>query len=240
MIDFHTHVLPGMDDGSRNTDMSIQMLKMMKADGITQVMATPHFYGERESIERFLNRREICIAHLKRKYTEDLPKISVGAEVAYFDGISGAGGLEQLCISGTELLLLEMPFSNWDDRIYREVEKLVKSNRFHLILAHVERYSGFQKGDSRYEDILDMDVTCQCNAERLLVWHKRNSVIRLFDRRRAALLGSDCHNLEKRRPNLAEGRAVLEKKLGTEILEYIDRSGEQLIEQYSEDGLQFI
>ena len=60
MIDFHTHILPKMDDGSKSTEESIAMLKMQAEQGIRWVVATPHFYAEPESPQDFLQRRKGC------------------------------------------------------------------------------------------------------------------------------------------------------------------------------------
>ena len=229
MVDIHTHILPGMDDGSKNTDMSIEMLRRMKAYGLDEVVATPHFYAEKESMDSFLKRRENCIEHLKRKYTDDLPKVGYGAEVAFFEGISRAKNIERLCISGTNLFLLEMPFCHFDERIYKEVKTLSKREDLQIILAHVERYPSFQKAHSYYEDVLNLDVICQCNAHPLTEFFKRGSVIKLFESNRVQLLASDCHNLENRAPNLDQGRMVLEKKLGKEFIEKMDVFSHELI-----------
>ena len=53
MIDFHTHILPGIDDGSRNSEESIQMLNLEQEQDITKIVFTPHFYANRNSVERF-------------------------------------------------------------------------------------------------------------------------------------------------------------------------------------------
>ena len=64
MIDFHTHILPGIDDGSRNSEESIQMLNLEQEQGITKIVFTPHFYANRNSVERFLKRREASYERL--------------------------------------------------------------------------------------------------------------------------------------------------------------------------------
>ena len=65
IIDFHTHVLPGMDDGSKSVEMSMEMLRREAAQGIRQVIATPHFYPWREHPEQFLERRDQAAANLQ-------------------------------------------------------------------------------------------------------------------------------------------------------------------------------
>ena len=65
MLDFHTHLLPGIDDGSQSVDESIQMLECMQMQGVEQVVATPHFYANHESVEDFLARRNAALQSLK-------------------------------------------------------------------------------------------------------------------------------------------------------------------------------
>ena len=69
MIDFHTHVLPNIDDGSRSMDMSLAMLAEEYAQGVTEVVATPHFYAQDMSMEDFLERRDSALAKVKKKTT---------------------------------------------------------------------------------------------------------------------------------------------------------------------------
>ena len=73
-IDFHTHILPGIDDGSASVEESIELLKAEAAQGITKVVATPHFYANYDSPERFLERR----AKAKVLLDEEIKKINIG------------------------------------------------------------------------------------------------------------------------------------------------------------------
>ena len=58
MIDFHTHILPGLDDGAKTLDESIQLLKMEEEQGVDTIVLTPHYYHEREDLKSFLQRRQ--------------------------------------------------------------------------------------------------------------------------------------------------------------------------------------
>ena len=58
VIDFHSHVLPGIDDGSRNIETSIEMLRLSRNAGVDRMIATPHFYADEDRIEHFLEKRE--------------------------------------------------------------------------------------------------------------------------------------------------------------------------------------
>ena len=88
MTDFHTHILPGVDDGSRSVEMSVQMLESMAKQGITRVVATPHFYAQVDSPKAFLERRTAAVSELQAAMegVPKLPKLSVGAEVHFFTG----------------------------------------------------------------------------------------------------------------------------------------------------------
>ena len=57
LVDFHSHILPGIDDGSKSLEMSIEMLRLEAEQGIGHVVATPHFYPQYDTPERFLERR---------------------------------------------------------------------------------------------------------------------------------------------------------------------------------------
>ncbi|MBQ7145868.1 MAG: capsular polysaccharide biosynthesis protein [Lachnospiraceae bacterium] len=235
MIDFHSHVLPGIDDGSRNPEMSRMMFYEAARQGVEVMAATPHFYGDRDTIDRFLKRRESAWEKALPLAEEAGIELVAGAEVAYFDNMSQAGGIEALTLADTEILLVEMPFRAWSRREIQELDRLLHEG-FRLMLAHLERYLGFQKDKGILEAIYERPIFVQLNAESLLGFWNGQKALKLFKEGRAHLLGSDCHNLTSRPPNLAEGRAVIEKKLGRGKLAEIDKLGERLLEQVSFGG----
>lgn len=69
-IDFHTHILPGIDDGSRNVEMSLRMLAAQREQQVDEIVATPHFYAQKDSVEEFLLRRQCSYEKLKTKMAE--------------------------------------------------------------------------------------------------------------------------------------------------------------------------
>lgn len=230
IIDFHSHILPHIDDGSKDTNMSMEMLKRSKEQGITAIVATPHFYADNNTIEHFLEKREHALKRLEDESDSSIPKIVSGAEVCFFAGIGHADDIERLCIGSTNLMLLEMPFRAWSERDLYEVERLLNSG-ITPIIAHLERFYQFQKDKELIPALLNFPVLIQLNAECLLNWKQRRQAVRLFKSGKAHLLGSDCHNLTGRPQNLLEGRAVLEKKIGQQCLEQIDQLGASLLRE---------
>ncbi len=228
VIDFHSHILPGIDDGSRNRQMSLQMLNAAAGQGIDVMVATPHFYADSMHVKGFLRRREEALQKVLNEQRQEQIPILCGAEVAFFSGISRVEEIGQLCIGQTNLMLLEMPFRAWSSRDLYEVERLI-GRGIQLVIAHVERFYPFQKDRGMISALLEMPVYIQVNAECLLSWKSRRLPLKLFRMGAAHLLGSDCHNLSSRPQNLAEGRAVLERKVGRDCLEEMDRLGAALL-----------
>lgn len=225
IIDFHTHILPGIDDGSRNIDTSCRMLEQSADQGVECIIATPHFYASREKLDNFLEKRKHAREILDEKL-QSLPlQILTGSEVAFFRGISRAERLDDLTIEGTRVLLLEMPFAPWEASDIDEVEKLTGERNYHVLLAHLERYLDLPGSRQWIEELLELPVSVQINAESLTDWRRRGRLVRMFRDGQAHVLGSDCHGMHHRPPDLAEGRAVLEKKLGHGVLEQIDSYG---------------
>ena len=108
-VDFHSHILPGIDDGSASVQQSVEMLRMEAEQGIKYVVATPHFYPKHDTLEHFLARRTRAEARLREEMTKHtgLPEVSVGAEVYYFSGISESDAIRDLTIAGKKFILLE-------------------------------------------------------------------------------------------------------------------------------------
>ena len=229
IIDIHCHILPGVDDGARDVETSLAMMKASRTQGVQCMVATPHFYATHDRIDAFLNRRREAFEELSKQITPDHPKVILGAEVAFFRGISRAERLEALRIEGTNSILLELPFRPWTDEDVDEVSQIVDKRGFNLILAHIERYLGMRGNADFFEELLGLPVMVQINAESLLDWRQRGKVLKLVKNGQVHLMGSDCHGMGHRPPNLGEGREVIKKKAGTEFLDRMDRCSEELL-----------
>lgn len=232
MIDFHTHILPAIDDGSRSIEQTKELLRQAQEQGIHHILATPHFYADRDSAGRFLKKREESFGEVKKLSEKEdwIPEIRTAAEVYYFPGIGKADVLPRLCMEGSRLLLLELPFAQWTSGIYRDVEDIIDKQKLTVMLAHVERYYEFQKDKRTWRDMFELPVYAQINAGSFLRHSKRSFALKFIKAGHQVLLGSDCHNPEIRPSNLKAGREVISKKLGDGVLEEIDAWGRLLWE----------
>lgn len=229
IIDFHTHILPGIDDGSADPEESKRLLQEEERQGVGCVVATPHFYAMRSSFHSFIEKRERAYEKI---CTESSVRILRSAEVYYFPGMGNASQLKELTIEDTDLFMLEMPFVQWTKEILEDLKLLIYRQKFSVVLVHLERYYGFQKKKEIWEEVLDLPCMVQLNAGSLLKWRERSFDLNLMKTGRSVLLGTDCHNMQQRKPNMRDGRRVIEKKLGAGVLDQIDYNGENLLKEH--------
>ena len=215
MTDFHTHILPGIDDGAKNTDESLTLLQKCALQGVDRIVATPHFYAEKESPHRFCERRSKAYQKLTQEIdTSSLPQISLGAEVLYFEGISDCQDLELLKIEGTRIILIEMPFENWSPRMINEVAGIFDKRNLIPLIAHIDRYIKMFNRRSIANAFEDMPVLIQANAEFFTNKKTSRFARSMLKKGKIHLLGSDCHNITTRKPDLKSAYDCISKNLG--------------------------
>lgn len=228
-IDVHTHILPQIDDGSDSVETSVKMLQLMARYGVETVCATPHFYREKMDVETFLTRREMSWQTLQQTIDPLPVSVVLGAEVAYYSGLSEEKELQRLCVEGTNTLLLELPYSQWNSFQIDEVMSLAWDCGFDVVLVHPERLA---TGENKKWLSRLYSLPMQVNAGNLCRWRMRRSALEILENTAKPLLGSDCHNLTSRAPNLWEGRNVVERKLGREVLSEIDKNTQALFQPH--------
>lgn len=228
MIDFHSHILPCMDDGCESAEESVAALELLYQSGVRKVMLTPHYYAEKESVDEFLLRREASYKRLKEeidKTSLELPELCLGAEVKFFCGISLRTDIKMLCYENTKCLLLEMPFEKWSKSVYTEVMNLQGKNGVIPLIAHFNRY--IPHGNS-FKDITSLGCPLQLNAEvfdKKIGKRKWLKYLKMED----IVLGSDCHNMDTRKPNMDKALSVICDRHGDDYMSKINNVGNMLI-----------
>ncbi len=226
MVDFHSHILPGIDDGAPNVFDSLEMLRESSSQGVDIICATPHFYADEEDPQSFLERRNKAWLDLRRRMAPEKswPEIRLGAEVLFFPGISGAEEMKMLCIEGTHFLLIEPPMSPWSESMLEEIEECWNNLQVIPVIAHVDRYMSILRDPKLLERLKERRVLCQVNASFFL---RKSSCDLAMESLRADLfhfIGSDCHNTTDRAPNMAAAEEVITaEKDGSELLRKFDR-----------------
>ena len=227
-IDFHTHLLPNLDDGSRSVEETREMLAALQAQGVDGIVATPHFYSNKARLDDFLQKRKAAYGQLLAVCPDAAGKLLLGAEVSFFRGMGKADRIEELCISGTKAMLVEMPFAQWGHSEVAELHQILNRG-ITPIIAHIERYFSFQKDIEALNEIINLPVLLQINAQALQQWRTRRFVFKLMDHGFPVLLGTDCHNMKDRRPDMYAARKILERKYGAACLAQLDALGADLL-----------
>lgn len=220
IVDFHSHILPQLDDGSCSVEQSLEMLHMSAQQGVREVILTPHFYPQNTTPERFLEKRRRSLEKLLARITPDrkLPAMRTGAEVYFYPQMSHSDALRDLVIEGTDCVLVEMPMGPWTPKMYRELENIRSNLGLTPIVAHVDRYLGRFRDHGIPERLADLPVLVQANASFFLRGGKGMKMLR---ERQIHLLGSDCHNTVDRPPNLGDAVKRIERKLGADGIAWI-------------------
>ena len=231
ITDFHSHILPGVDDGSRSVKESLGMLRMEAEQGIGRVVATPHFYANHDNPERFLARRGAAAAQLREAMagSDTLPQVLIGAEVHYFHGMSDSAILPQLTIAEKGCILIEMPPAPWTPQMYRELEWIYTKQGLVPVIAHVDRYIRPLRTHGIPNRLEELPVQVQANASFFLHAGTSAFAMKLLRQNRIHLLGSDCHNLTDRVPNLEGALQRISRHLGGAALSRIRENERSLL-----------
>ena len=220
MIDFHTHILPGIDDGSDSAEISVTMLKQLKEQGVNSVVLTPHFYAYASSAEDFKEKKESAIKKLldRLKETPVDIKIYSGCETLYFDELWRLEDLRDFGIGGTEYILVEMPFDSWSDNMVDGVGKIMGKGLI-PVLAHFERYLKYRGNLEKIYQLAEMGVLLQMNCKFINDFMTRRKAVRFIKSGLVSVIGTDCHNPEHRAPDYGKAAAYLRTKLGNSRFE---------------------
>ncbi len=233
MVDFHTHILPAIDDGSKCMDDSNNLLADLESQGIYDVVLTPHFYPDQISADEFISKRDNAIAMLKsNNKLSNKMRLYAGAEVYCNEYLLLANDLTPFCIEGTSLMLLELPFSSkWPNEIWRLIDKLISKHSITPIIAHAERYPAVMKNHPAdvLSKLIDQGCIIQCNCSSFLNPEISSKVLRLLDIGLINILGSDCHDVLSRPPLFKRACAVIVSELGKETLEKLNNNATRLI-----------
>lgn len=228
IYDFHSHILPGMDDGCRSAAEAVQALEMSWQQGVAGVCLTPHFYAD-ESIEEFLQRRSEAMERLRSQmdaHGGPFPELCLGSEVAWYPDISRTEGLSKLCLGNSRYLLLELPFCKWGSQVLQDLQTLCAAG-FVPILAHIDRYWSMQSRDT-LKKVLSLDLYAQVNGAALLDWKRRSRAKNWLTGDLAQFLGSDCHNTVSRVPNLGLAMQRLPEEVSAELSRFAAQIWEKI------------
>lgn len=223
-LDVHSHILPGVDDGSRDMDMTMQMIHQAYDEGIRYMMATPHYYpGHRNA-----GKEHILTAfdEVKQETARQLPDMTLmlGNEIYYKEeAVELLQEKEIFTLNNSRYILVEFNVGLDYKKIHQAVKRFTMKG-YYPIIAHVERYASLYKKPELIEELIRTGAYIQVNAETFLGGMfdgYKKYCMKLMSQGMVHFLGSDAHNTDSRRPIMAQAVKVLQKKIDPEILDKV-------------------
>ena len=209
MIDFHTHILPGIDDGSSSLEESLEMLRLSAEQGVDLLYLTPHFYAEEDSPASFLKRREEAFGRLSEWQEDDSLELRLGAEVLYYQGMEDSAELEGLAMEKTRLILIEPPFTPWPNYVISEIRRTGENLGLVPVIAHADRYMRMFNDKSIVNSLLEERLLVQFNTKAFLDRSFAPLAFEFLKKGKIAFIGTDAHNTGSRPVNLGEACAAI-------------------------------
>lgn len=225
MIEFHNHLIPGVDDGAQNIEESIALAKALVEEGVTHTVVTPHH----------LNRKYTNYAEDIRRQTEELQEALDGANVplqvfpgqevriheTLIDSID-RGEIQFLDENG-QYMLLEFPTTSiptyTEDLLYE-----LKHRGIIPIIAHPERNHIIQEEPNRLYRMIGMGALSQVTAASVAgIFGKdiQEQSLDFLDKNLAHFMGSDMHDLGYRRAYIQDAHKVIAKELGNDFIDVL-------------------
>jgi len=194
--DIHSHLIPGIDDGSGDMETTISLIKEMEKLGFSKIITSPHVMSDsyKNSSEIILKGLANVRAELKKQ--EINMKIDAAAEYYLDYDFEQKIGLERLLTFGANYLLVELSFLEAPKNLLNVIFKL-QLEGYKVVLAHPERYQYFQMRD--YEDLVDRGVFLQMNWLSLIGYYSPEIKCKsesLIAQNMISFVGTDCHNMQ--------------------------------------------
>lgn len=201
MTDVHSHILFGIDDGSRTISESVELLKKLKSVGFNNVILTPHFILDSTYNSNYESNIKIYNELKERLTSENIDiNIYLGNEIFIDKNVPTL--LEKNIITslnGTKYVLVEFPMHNkllnLEDMLYE-----IRSRGYEVVIAHPERYDAFKEDYSIVDTLREDGFLFQSNYSSILGYYGKDSIKLLkymLKRHYIDFLGTDIHRIEK-------------------------------------------
>ncbi len=213
-FDIHSHILPGVDDGSPNMDTTLQMLRQAMEQNISTMIATPHYRagGENTPVSELMRIRDQVQVEAQ-KMNQDF-QLLLGNELLYSESILDAlKSGDALTLAGSRYVLVEFGYNEDYKNIYNGLGNLVNAG-YLPILAHIERYKCLHRKIELLEELVELGCCLQMNSNSLLgnIFTDAGYNRQLVYRRLIQFIGSDCHDSEVRVPRMEAVAEIFRKK----------------------------
>ena len=224
MIDLHSHVLPGLDDGAADLDDALAICAAAEADGVAVLAATPHVRADYPTTPEQMERG---LAEVQAAFG-DAVRLVPGGELDLAELERPAEELRRFGLAGNpRVLLVETPYAGWPLDLGEKLFRL-KLAGFDAVLAHPERNRDVQQRPELLEPIVQAGTLVQLTAAAIdgrFGSSSQSCAFGLLERRLAHLIASDAHSAEVRELRLSDAvDAVDDEQLARWLTEDVPRS----------------
>ena len=217
MIDFHSHILPGVDDGSKNEEETKNLLLEAKSVGFDKIISTSHYAIDCFETPEY--KRKELIEELNNE--ENYPKIILGSEIFItYNMLDLLKEYKASTINGTKYILFELPLRHHFPN-FKDVINKLRENEYKLILAHPERYTIIQKDFDLLYELSDLGVLFQSNYGSILGVYglsAKFTVKKMLKNGLVSFLGTDVHKQGSIYPQVPKALKKISKLIWVKLI----------------------
>lgn len=198
LVDMHSHLLPGIDDGSESIEDSISLIKEYVNLGYKKLITTPHIMGDFfKNTPEIISEKLVLLNTALQKEGLDI-KVEAAAEY-YLDEwfLEKLNNGEKLLTFGENYVLFETSYLNDHPRL-NETIFLLKAKGYWPVLAHPERYTYLYSDFKKYEEIYEKGISFQLNINSLAGYYSKTAqaiAVKLVEKEMISFAGTDCHSM---------------------------------------------
>ncbi len=222
-IDIHAHILPGVDDGAKTMEESIDMLKLAYSQGIRKIIATPHYQiGMKQSIEQ--------LEAILKKVNENAKKIDrdfniyLGNEIYYDEGcLDMVNQKKALTLNNSRYVLVEFSMDESYKRMYNGMRDFITEG-YSPVIAHIERYRTLWKKEDKILELINLGCYMQVNINSIkggILDRESANLKKLISNGLIHFIATDTHNIKERKPIMEDIIVNLKKNVNSKIIHNI-------------------
>ena len=225
MIDIHSHLIYGVDDGSTSIEKSIEILDGLSKSGVTDIILTPHYITDTKYVNTKID-NIYRLNELKKEVKKQGININLylGNEIYIDPNILELIKENKMCsLNNSAYILVELPM-NGEYPDYQDIFSDLLNIGFKVVLAHPERYTSFQKDFDKVLEMVDMGVLLQCNVDSILGAYgkeAKKTIKLILKNKLVSFVGTDIHSTKKDYSYIEKAKDKFKKYLTEEEVENV-------------------
>lgn len=233
MIDIHSHITFGLDDGAQSLEETVDMAKQAVSEGISTIIATPHHRHPSYNNPKLIVNKKISLINEKLQEAQIPLKVMSGQEIRLFGELAFVleSCDELLTLGESKMILIELPSYNiphYTEKLFYDL--LVKG--FSPIIAHPELNDEIVKNPEKLYQLIKNGAFSQVTAASVAgVYGKKiqHLSLQLIEYQLTHFIGSDAHNLKSRGFKWEKAWSTVDKKLGKDYADRLDKQAKELV-----------